>query len=95
MATRPRARPDGPSPDGARRLTVRAHPRAARARAQWEGDVLHVWVTEPAARGRANQALAKAVATELGFRPSAVRLVSGERDRDKVFEITSGSRGRS
>jgi uncharacterized protein len=74
---------------------VRAHPRAARARAAWDGDVLHVWVTEPALQGRANRAITRAVAAALGVRAGAVTLIQGERGRDKVYDVTSGSRGRS
>lgn len=81
------------------RITVRAHPGASRERAEWQGGVLHVWVTAPAVEGRANRALVQAVARALGVRPSAVALVAGERGRDKRYEVpdrpTSGSPGRS
>ena len=80
------------------RIAVRAHPGAARERAEWRAGVLHLWVTARAVEGQANRALAVAVARELGVRPSAVTLVSGDRGRDKVFEVpgpTSGSPGRS
>jgi uncharacterized protein (TIGR00251 family) len=69
------------------RIAVRAHPGASRERAQWDGDVLHVWVTARAVEGQANAALVKAVARALGVRASAVTLVSGERGRDKVIEV--------
>jgi uncharacterized protein len=69
------------------RIAVRAHPGASRERAQWDGDVLHVWVTARAVEDQANAALVKAVARALGVRASAVRLVSGERGRDKVLEV--------
>jgi uncharacterized protein (TIGR00251 family) len=87
------------------RIAVRAHPGASRERAQWDGDVLHVWVTARAVEGRANVALVKAVARVFGVRASSVTLVSGEHGRDKVLAVdapnegppdpTSGSRGRS
>jgi uncharacterized protein len=69
------------------RIAVRAHPGASRERAEWEGGVLHVWVTARAVEGAANRALAKAVAAALGVRASAVTLVSGDRGRDKVFAV--------
>lgn len=69
------------------RIAVRAHPGASRERAQWDGDVLHVWVTARAVEGQANAALVRAVARALGVRASAVTLVSGERARDKVVEV--------
>jgi len=74
------------------RIAVRAHPGASRERAQWDGDVLHVWVTARAVEGQANAALVRAVARAFGVRASAVSLVSGERGRDKVVEV-EGSRG--
>jgi len=79
------------------RIAVRAHPGASRERAQWDGGVLHVWVTARAVEGQANAALVKAVARALGVRASAVSLVSGERGRDKVMEVEQvppPSRGR-
>ena len=51
--------------------------------------MLHVWVTARAVEGAANRALVKAVAAALGVRASAVTLVSGDRGRDKVFEIVN------
>jgi uncharacterized protein YggU (UPF0235/DUF167 family) len=69
-------------------IQVRAHPGASRERVEWQGAILHVWVTARAVEGAANQALVRAVARHLGVRPSAVALVAGERGRDKVFEVT-------
>ena len=85
------------------RISVRAHPGAPRERVEWQGDVLHVWVTARAVEGQANRALVQAVARGLGVRSSAVELIGGERARDKLFEVergagpdaTSGSPGRS
>jgi len=70
------------------RIRVRAHPGASRERVEWEGDVLHVWVTARAVEGQANRALVAAVARGLGVRASAVALVAGERARAKLFEVT-------
>jgi uncharacterized protein YggU (UPF0235/DUF167 family) len=64
----------------------------------WEGDTLHVWVTARAVEGAANRALIEAVARALGVRASAVRLVAGERGRDKLLDVdglTADSHGRS
>ena len=73
------------------RIAVRAHPGASHERVQWEGEVLHVWVTARAVEGQANAALVRAVARALGVRASAVTLVSGERGRDKVLEVEGGA----
>lgn len=74
------------------RVRVRAHPGAARERLAWEGDVLHVWVSERALEGRANRAILRAVARAFGVRPSGVALVAGERSRDKVVEVDATQR---
>lgn len=69
-------------------ITVRVHPRASRAHAEWKGDTLEVWVTAPPLDGRANDAVLEAVAERLGVRVGAVRLRSGVRSRTKVIEVT-------
>ena len=69
------------------RITVRVHPRASRARTEWDGSTLELWVTAPAVEGAANRAVLDAVAAWAGVRPSAVHLVSGERSRIKVVEL--------
>ena len=68
-------------------VQVRAHPRASRERVEWDGAVLHVWVSEPAAEGAANRALLKAIAGVVRVAPSRLRLREGRRSRDKRVEI--------
>jgi uncharacterized protein (TIGR00251 family) len=46
-----------------------------------------VAVAAPAVDGKANAAVCAAVADALGVRARDVRIVSGERSRDKVLEI--------
>lgn len=46
-----------------------------------------VRVREPAVEGKANAALLKAVAAELGLPPSRVKLLRGQKSRDKLLEI--------
>jgi uncharacterized protein YggU (UPF0235/DUF167 family) len=69
-------------------LPVRAQPGAGRtgAAGAWNG-MLKVAVAARPTEGRANEALALAIADLLGLRGSAVRLVSGERSRRKRFRI--------
>jgi uncharacterized protein len=76
-----------PSAVSMTRIRVRAHPGASRERVEWDGEVLHAWVTARAVDGAANRALARAVARALGVPPSAVRIAAGERGRDKVLEV--------
>lgn len=78
-----------PTPDGkASILPVRAQPGAGRTGAlgSWNG-MLKVAVAAAAEEGRANEALVRAIADLFGLRRSSVRLVSGERSRQKRFRL--------
>lgn len=68
-------------------ITVRVHPRAARARTAWNEGILEVWVTAPAIGGAANKAVIKVVAHALDVPAGAVKLRFGARSRAKVFEV--------
>ena len=69
------------------RLAVVVHPRAARPRSTWDGQTLHVWVTQPPVRGAANEALVRAVAEWAGLPPSQIRIVRGGSSRRKLVEL--------
>jgi len=71
-------------------ITVRVHPRAARAKTSWTGAGLEVWVTAPPIGGAANTAVLKAVASHLNVPMSAVTLRSGGRARTKLVEVREG-----
>jgi uncharacterized protein (TIGR00251 family) len=78
-----------PTPDGkASILPVRAQPGAKRtgAAGAWNG-MLKIAVAAPPEGGRANELLARTLAEILGVRKDSVRLVSGERARQKRFRI--------
>jgi uncharacterized protein (TIGR00251 family) len=63
---------------------VRVTPRSGRdALAGWEGGVLRVRLAAPALEGRANEALLRFLATTAGLPTRNVRLLSGERGREK------------
>lgn len=73
---------------GAVDLRVRLTPRAARPKVDLlEDGSLAVRVSAPPVDGQANAALVKAVAKALGLAPSRVRLVRGERSREKTLRI--------
>jgi uncharacterized protein YggU (UPF0235/DUF167 family) len=77
------------------RVSVRAQPGAARAKAGGrygvaEPPVLVVRVSAPPVDGRANEAVRAALADAFGLRPSAVTLVSGASSRSKVFDLVGG-----
>jgi uncharacterized protein len=70
-------------------LRVRVQPRASRAAvAGWREDgALTVRVTAPPVEGRANAAVGEVLAAALGVPASAVRVVHGERGRDKLVRV--------
>jgi len=70
-------------------VPVRVQPGASRERIAGEhAGALKIAVTCPPERGRANAAAADILAQALGLRPSAVRLVSGQTSRNKIFRVT-------
>jgi uncharacterized protein (TIGR00251 family) len=76
-----------PHPEGAT-LAVRAQPGAKKdAVLGRHGDALKVAVTAPPEDGRANAALVEYLKSWLGVKRSQVQLLSGERNRHKVFLI--------
>jgi uncharacterized protein (TIGR00251 family) len=69
-------------------LRLRVQPRASReAILGWREDVLRVAVTAPPVEGGANRAVTRLLARALGVAPSAIRVVQGERSRDKVVRV--------
>lgn len=80
------------------RFAVRVKPGARKAnvggrRAGVRGDALLVSVTARAVEGQANDAVRRALADEFEVRPADVQIVSGERARDKLIEITRPPEG--
>jgi uncharacterized protein YggU (UPF0235/DUF167 family) len=70
------------------RVTLHVHPGARLdvVRPRDDGS-LDVWVRAPALDGRANAAVLRLLAFELALRPRQVRLLRGERARQKVVEL--------
>ena len=70
--------------------TIRVHltPRSARDEVlSLEGDVLRAWVTAPPVEGRANEALLRLLAEALGVPKSSLRIVRGQRSREKLVAV--------
>lgn len=70
-----------------RLLQVRVIPNAKKSRILDEDGRLKVYLTAPASEGKANKALVEVLADHFGVRKSEVRIVKGEKGRDKVVEI--------
>ena len=76
------------TPDAPTTLRVRVIPSARRDRIDGErSGALLVRVRAPAQGNRANEAVRKLLAGELGVRPAAVRIVAGARSRDKRVSV--------
>jgi uncharacterized protein YggU (UPF0235/DUF167 family) len=70
------------------KVFVRAKPNSKRPAVEKTGEnIFAVSVSEPPQDGRANRAIAKALADHFGVAPSRVRLLSGFSSKQKVFEI--------
>jgi uncharacterized protein (TIGR00251 family) len=70
------------------KLRVRVTPRGSKEEViGWREDVLAVKLTAPPVEGAANKACVDFLAKVLGVKRSQVALVSGEKSRDKTFEI--------
>ena len=70
--------------------TLRVHltPRSARDEVLGlEGDVLRARVTAPPVEGRANEALLRLLAEALGVPKSSLRIVRGQRSREKLVSV--------
>ena len=54
---------------------------------QLKGDMFHIKLTAPPVEGAANRALVKFLSSALKVNKSRIRLVAGEKSRDKRVEI--------
>lgn len=68
-------------------IAVKATPKASRDRIVREGDVLRIYVTAPADKGKANEAVRKLLAKALGVPKTRLTLLRGETARDKQFRV--------
>jgi uncharacterized protein (TIGR00251 family) len=75
------------------RFAIRVKPGAKRdaVGGRWagpRGDALIVAVAAPAVEGKANEAVRRALATAFGVRRQDVTIVTGDRGRDKLADLT-------
>jgi len=69
-------------------FAVRVVPRASKEGvAGFEGGVLRIRLNAPPVEGKANEALVRFLAKELGVSRGSVTLVSGEKGRNKIVRI--------
>jgi uncharacterized protein (TIGR00251 family) len=70
------------------RLAIYVTPKSSHDEiAGWRGDELSVRITAAPADGKANAAVCKLIASEVGVAKSAVQVVRGQTARHKLLEI--------
>jgi len=70
------------------RISVKVKANTSRERIEKIGDGnLIVWIMEKPVEGRANEAVAKALAEYFGIAKSKVNLIKGHTSKQKIFEI--------
>lgn len=62
-------------------------PRAKKNRVREESGRLKVWVTAPAVEGKANKAVQETLAEFFQISKSRIRIIRGEKSREKVVEV--------
>jgi len=68
-------------------LHVKVIPKAKRNEVSKEGEVLKVRVRVPAAKGKANKAVIELLADYFKVKKSDIRIIRGEKSREKVIEV--------
>ena len=69
-------------------ISIIAHPNAKNPRIEEDLlGIMHVYVHEPPLEGKANNAIINALAKHFNVKRSFVMLKSGEKSKNKLFEI--------
>lgn len=69
-------------------LTAHVKPRAKQNKLEWvDKDTVKVWVTEPAEKGKANQAVIELLSKELKISKSLMEITRGHTTRIKQINI--------
>ena len=69
------------------RHSIRVIPRAKQNKVVEEEGRLKVYLTTPPVEGRANQALIEVLAAHFQVRKGDIRIIRGEKSRDKLIQI--------
>lgn len=70
------------------KVSIIAHPNSKKPRVELDLlGVLHIWVSQPPLEGKANMAVIESLAQFLKVKKSAIMLVSGDKSKNKVFEV--------
>lgn len=70
------------------KITVIVHPNAKNPRIETDLlETMHVYVNQPPIEGKANKAVIASLADYFKINKSSVLLISGEKSKQKLFEI--------
>ncbi|OGK17960.1 hypothetical protein A3G67_04750 [Candidatus Roizmanbacteria bacterium RIFCSPLOWO2_12_FULL_40_12] len=70
------------------KISAIVHPNSKRPRIEKDLlETLHIYVNQPPLEGKANSAVITALAKYFKIRHSAIRLISGAKSKNKLFEI--------
>lgn len=70
------------------KVSIVAHPNSRKPRIEKDLlETLHVYVSEPPLEGKANRAVAEALAEYFKVKKNRIRLLSGEKSKNKTFVI--------
>ncbi len=69
------------------RLHVRVVPNAKKVRIEETEAELKVWVDAPARDGKANKRLIEILSKHYGAKKAAIKIISGEKGREKIIEV--------
>ena len=71
------------------KISIIAHPNSKKPRIEKDLlGTLHVYVSQPPLEGKANKAVAEALAAHYQVSKSQVKMVRGEKSKIKTFEIS-------
>lgn len=68
-------------------LNIRVIPKASRNLVKKEGPGLKVYLTKPAQDGLANAQLVDLLAEYLGVKKYRIKIIKGQKSRDKLVEV--------
>ncbi len=72
-------------------LHVRVVPRSSRSAVKQENGGYKVYLTRPAQDGEANEQLVEVLSEYLKIRKYRIRIIKGERSRNKIVEVDDGN----
>ena len=70
-----------------REIKVRVHPKSSKNELIQIDDIYHAYIHVPPEKGKANRETIELIAKEFAQPKTSIKLIRGEKSRDKVFEF--------